>query len=464
MIDTPKELIEFIGNSLLPKSLEKENNGEVFTPMSVVNEMLDELDTNYKTIHEGKSIFTNPDLTWFDPSVGIGNFPIGVYHRLIDGLRDSIPDNIQRKKHILEKMLYMSELNQHNTTICAQIFNADETHKLNLFNGDTLTLNIDKLWPEIGENGFDVVLGNPPFNCGGIQRAIVGHKNSGTTTLWPNFVMKALFCWLKNGGHLLFITPLSWMRRSHSIHDMLLNRHITWMKLWDNNTSKQCIHASIPISIYVLHNNMNNSTLRLQTRVISVMDRGKTQSTSYSYLDPAYSIPLAHHGIFNKLTKFIHKNKLELKIHRKKVSAEGPQIPLPDTYCAKNLWVVDTYRIADGLIVRRGTTSHPDITKPKLILANKRSLCGSFIDDGRLGVTGHNKFYILGNHLEMIKEMMSYKISNILSQCTKYSQSFLNTESMAYFPDIRKMGITTTTEENFYKLIGLTQEEIKSIQ
>lgn len=42
--------------------------------------------------------------------------------------------------------------------------------------------------------------------------------------------------------------------------------------------------------------------------------------------------------------------------------------------------------------------------KIKLIIANKSSYKGSFIDDGRLGLCGNDKFYILGENLELIKK------------------------------------------------------------
>lgn len=43
-----------------------------------------------------------------DPAVGMGNFPIAVYLRLMNGLTNKIPNEKQRKRHILEKMLYMN--------------------------------------------------------------------------------------------------------------------------------------------------------------------------------------------------------------------------------------------------------------------------------------------------------------------------------------------------------------------
>jgi len=40
-------LLEFINNELKPKEKEKLQNGEVFTPLWLVNEMLDKLDETY---------------------------------------------------------------------------------------------------------------------------------------------------------------------------------------------------------------------------------------------------------------------------------------------------------------------------------------------------------------------------------------------------------------------------------
>jgi hypothetical protein len=47
----------------------------------------------------------------------MGNYPIAVYLRLINTLKNIIPDYEERKKHILENMLYMSELNKKNVYI-----------------------------------------------------------------------------------------------------------------------------------------------------------------------------------------------------------------------------------------------------------------------------------------------------------------------------------------------------------
>ena len=108
LIDRPNELLEFIENCLKPKEIEKKKFGEVFTPMKLVNEMLDKLP---------EEIWYNKDLKWFDPANGMGNYPIAIYLRLIDTLKNDISDYEERKKHILENMLYMGELNKKNVYI-----------------------------------------------------------------------------------------------------------------------------------------------------------------------------------------------------------------------------------------------------------------------------------------------------------------------------------------------------------
>ena len=59
LIDNPKQLLELIDSCLKPKLKEKQENGEVFTPMPLVFEMLDNLDKHYIKEH-GRSIFTEP--------------------------------------------------------------------------------------------------------------------------------------------------------------------------------------------------------------------------------------------------------------------------------------------------------------------------------------------------------------------------------------------------------------------
>lgn len=78
-----------------------DNTGEVFTPKWMVDKMLDDLP---------KEIWSDPDKIFLEPSCGDGNFLIEILHRLMNGLKDIIPDEYERKKHIVENQIYAIDL------------------------------------------------------------------------------------------------------------------------------------------------------------------------------------------------------------------------------------------------------------------------------------------------------------------------------------------------------------------
>ena len=459
LIDKPKELLELIDSCLIPKQKEKQENGEVFTPMCLVFEMLDNLDKHYIKEHE-KSIFTEPSFKWFDPASGMGNFPVAVYLKLIEGLKTQIPNDEDRKKHIIENMLYMSELNKKNVFISHQIFNINNQYTLNLYEGDTLELDIVSVWG-LELNSFDVIIGNPPYNKGGIRSHTGKQLGKKNETIWTKFIEKS-FEWLKSDGFLAFINPLSWLKKSHSLHNDMLEKHIVWLKLWDNSQSKGAINADIPISLYVLQNKKN--TTNKKTEITSILKRRCLTTTSTEYLNPKYSIPLAFHSIFNKLVIFIEMRNLQLEYKTKTIKSSGTKTKIPTEYTLEDMWAVDTYTIKEGLMVKKATEQHPDANKRKLIISNKASFIGAFIDEGKINLTGNHKFYILGDNLELVKTMLDFRIINIIGHYTKYGQDFLDNEAFKYLPDIRKLGIADITEDEFYKLIGLTRQEINQIK
>jgi hypothetical protein len=463
LIDKPIELLEFINSTLKPKQKEKEELGEVFTPPFLIQELLDNLDKYY--IKENNiSIFTEKEFKWGDiTGSGIGNFSVVLYIRLMEGLKEIIPNENKRKKHILQNMIYMSEINKKNIYICRQIFDINNQYNLNIYHGDALLLDPYKEW---GIKKFDIILGNPPYNKGGIKSSSrkkhINVLNNNEThkkeTIWTKFVEKSINT-LKENGFLVFIHPLSFLRKGSSVHDLLLEKFIIWMKLWDNTTSSKIINGTIPISLYVLQNKLN--TNKSKTEIIS--ENKKLTTTSFTYLNKKYTIPLAYYSIFNKLIHFIEKNNCKLDINKKTVKSIGIKEPLPINYTINDKWGVDTYRIKDGIIVKKMIELHPDTNKQKLIIANKNSLNGIFIDHGKLGLVGEDKFYILGNNLELIKQILSFKICNIIIQYTKYRQDFLDSESFSYIPDLRKLNYTNINETEFYQLINLTLNEINEI-
>ena len=104
-----------------------------------------------------------------------------------------------------------------------------------------------------------------------------------------------------------------------------------------------------------------------------------------------------------------------------------------------------------------------DTFKRKLVIANKCSFNGSFIDNGSLSICGTNNRYVLGDNLELIQKILNFKLSKIINHMTKYNQDYLSKEALEFIPDLRKLGIIDITEEKYYELLGLSDEEIQRI-
>ncbi len=188
-----EEVANILTKNLIPKDFEKNQFGEVFTPLYFIEQMLDELPA---------SVWKDKTLKWFDPACGIGNFPIVVYYRLMHSLRNTIERDAARSKHIIEKMLFMNELNKYNVTNCKKIFAMiDVDASPNIINKDFLQLD--------GEDKYDIIIGNPPYND-------AKPKDTSAQPLYSKFIMKAIDM---TSSKLLFVVPSRWFSGGNGLDD-----------------------------------------------------------------------------------------------------------------------------------------------------------------------------------------------------------------------------------------------------
>ena len=214
---------------------EKDKFGEVFTPMKLINEMFDKLP---------HAVWSDPDKKWLDPANGIGNFPMVAYMRLMDGLDKTIPDKQKRSKHIIEKMLYMVELNPKNVKISRRIFGSNA----NICCADFLK-DQDKVMRDFGVELFDVIIGNPPF-----QKEQEGKREGGYggRTLWDQFIKKSLDI-LKKGGLLGFITPPPWRKPEHELYDIMTkDNQLLYLHIFNKKQGQDLFHVSQRIDLYII--------------------------------------------------------------------------------------------------------------------------------------------------------------------------------------------------------------------
>lgn len=185
------ELSKLIDKYLIPQEYEKKSNAEVSTPYKLRQKMLDKIPNDFWT--SIKKVF--------EPCAGKGGFIVDIIGRFMNGLEKTIPDKKVRYKTIVEGCLYFSDINPTNIFICKLLVDPYNEYELNVNEGNTLELDIKEKWDI---DGFDAVIGNPPYNSSG---------DTGTgNTIWQDFTKISLNKLLKKNGYLLYVHPPGWRK------------------------------------------------------------------------------------------------------------------------------------------------------------------------------------------------------------------------------------------------------------
>ena len=239
---TSEEIQKLIEEYLPIRKTEKNNYGEVFTPQSLINEMLDKLPT---------SVWKNPEFKWLDPANGIGNFPMIAFQKLDEGLKDvsGYKDDKKRREHIVKNMLYMVELNPKNVAISRKIFGK----YANIFCGSFLedgwktAFRVDK---------FDVIMGNPPFND---KKEGIQSGSRAKNSIWDKFVLKSLNVLNKN-QYLTLLHPAQWRGLGpeyHKIWDILSKKQLLYLHIFSKKDGNRLFNIGSRFDVYVLQNKEN---------------------------------------------------------------------------------------------------------------------------------------------------------------------------------------------------------------
>ena len=232
------------------------SSDEVFTPPELANQILDTLEVAWAQSNSGESIWSNKDLTFFDPCAKSGVFLREIVRRLSIGLSKEIPDLTERTNHILTKQIFgigiteLTSLLARRTIYCSKNANgihsvartfsssdgniwfdrvehswqtgrcefcgANETEYARSQEMETHaykfihTSNPQNLAEELygGKMHFDVVIGNPPYQLS------VGNTGSTSATaraIYHEFVTQSIAL---NPRFISMVIPSRWMTRS----------------------------------------------------------------------------------------------------------------------------------------------------------------------------------------------------------------------------------------------------------
>ena len=231
-INNSKQLGELIDKYLIPQELEKKSNAEVSTPHKLRQEMLDKIPVEFWT--SVKKVF--------EPCAGKGGFIVDIIDRFMIGLKNIIPDEKERYKIIVEECLYFSDINPTNIFICKLLIDPYNEYRLNYNEGNTLELDIKEKW---GIDGFDAVIGNPPYNDNS------GNKGKGHT-LWDKFTLVSIKTWLKTNGCLLYVHPRNWRQINHKILQLFKKYQLHYLEIHNVEDGIKTFKCSTTYDWYLL--------------------------------------------------------------------------------------------------------------------------------------------------------------------------------------------------------------------
>jgi hypothetical protein len=187
----------------------KDLYGEVMTPYPLINEVLDTIPHHY---------WSCPDKKWIDPTAGDGRFIARVYERLMKGLKEWESDKETRRRHILDNMIYMVEINPENIG-------------KNILRGATKNIICKDVFEYQVEGKFDVIVGNPPFQdyygLTSNSRRIQGGKSK----LYEKVIDYCLENLLNPGGILVFISPDNlFSGNSSKVYQKIIEKDVKFIK------------------------------------------------------------------------------------------------------------------------------------------------------------------------------------------------------------------------------------------
>ena len=419
----------------------KKKYGEVFTPFSLINQMLDMMDPN---------LFLNKNYTFLDMGAGTGNFSICLFYKLKNTLKSQIPDLKERKKHIIQKMIFMSELQRENIDILKKIFGS----KANIIEGDFLNYN---------DKHFNIILGNPPYNSEGIKKVPSNKKdekiNDGKT-IWPEFVKHGMNL-LKSEGEMITIIPSIWMKPDKKkIYNFITNYKIKKLRCFSNTENNKIFNknAQTPTSILYLKKSTNDFQ-------VFIYDKDMDDYINYLY-SKGEPLPVFGASILTKIKSSKNLEVIKTNCPSKKIKfSKVRTVDFP----YKNIRTCKLSGLKPYLITEYSNKKLLNYNKKKLILAHKMYGFPYLDINDNYGVSTRDNYVILSeneNELIKIKEFLSTKTALYLFECTRYRMKYLEKYIFELIPDINKLKNfpETINDDSIAKFYNFSEKEINAIQ
>jgi hypothetical protein len=429
------KVLNIIDKRLLPDEMAKKARGEVFTPLNLVRQMLfglrkkDLEKGQLKTWginEEGKhfdddeknriggvplEVWRDDKSTFLDPANGIGNFPVIAFYMLDyqlgkHGKNKALrgDDNkIKRRKHIIQKMLYMIELNKGNVNTSRKIFrDIVPGVEPNIVCANTLNMTDKKLEDVIGINRFTVIMGNPPFNEGGTHQSgsqiweyfLTGDQRAKGS---KKYSFPGSIELLQDGGYLLFVLAQGWRTIAYkNVFDIIKKYQLEFLSILNMSESDRFPNINFPLDAFIIRKD--------ETKVKSFILNEKYKLFGKVNISKLDFIPNYGWDIFSRWkeqnietidvkTTSSHNFSSHKELFQEKKSGN---FKYPIIKTLNN----------DGLTIGYSSLKHIDQDRIKVLIAFGAYLYPT-VDEGKYGVS-QNVFYILCNSIKDAEKLKDY--------------------------------------------------------
>ncbi len=483
------------------------SNDEVFTPPEIANAMLDLLP---------QEIFSDPNAKFLDPACKSGVFLREIAKRLIEGLKDKIPDLQERINHIFTKQLYaiaiteLTSLLSRRSVYCSK--DAGGRYSVAHFeksSGNIFYTPTKHLWiggkclhcgasqaeygnearegleshayqfihnaipGEIEEMKFDVIIGNPPYQLsdGGAQASAkpLYHLFENTSEkLNPRYVVMVIPArWYAGGkgldefrNKMLNSTHISELHDFPNTEDCFPGVNIRggvcyflWCRDKSNKYCKVVTHIGEEVSTLTRTLKYKDCDIFIRNgNAISILD--KLEKANEASFSSIVSVrkPFGISTDFSQTNDF-HKNVSEIK---NGVCCYGKGLK-------------------KGFVDKKFITNHTEwISRYKIFTSRANNIGTELNDDNLNTVIGKpneictESYIVIGADLnlneECIENMAAYLHTKFARFCHSLAKASQDATSKTYrFVPLQDFSKPWTDEE-LYKKYNLSQEEIAFIE
>ena len=423
--------------------------GEILTPFKLINEMFDMFPDN---------LFLDKDKKWLDAGAGTGYFSIALYFKLFNFLSTKIPDKDKRHRHIIEEMIYISEIQEDNITRLKQIFG----EKANIIQGDFLQ----------HEDKYDFIIGNPPYNCNGIKKVPTNQqlsKKMDGKTIWMDFTRHSIDL-LRENGNLLVIIPSIWMKPDkEKMYNLITKYKIQKLKCLTNTETNKLFNnqAQTPTCYFWLTKQLTDNSLYLYDRSLE-----KYVSYTVSQDEP---IPVYGSSVILKIKKYIKKfgylDFIKTNLPNKHISLQDSQDIIHKYKNIHTTVLCGEKRNKPTLVFKYSSKPLQYHGVKKLIMAHK--MYGfPYIDySGCYGISNRDNYVYISDSnydLEKIRDFFSTKTALFLFECTRYRMKYLEKYIFNLIPNILKLPnfpdkITDETITDYFNFSLLERKAINTL-